>query len=120
MNYRKDAGIAAEELARRHLEAAGLTFVLRNYRCRAGELDLVMIEKRTLVLVEVRYRSCSQFGGAAASIDIRKQRRFVMAARHLLLTHAELRRYPARFDVVAIDHDAGANRVEWIKAAFTL
>ena len=120
MNYRKDAGIAAEELARRHLEAAGLTFVLRNYRCKAGELDLVMIEKRTLVLVEVRYRSFSQFGSAAASVDIWKQRKFVTAARHLLLTHAELRRYPARFDVVAVDHCASANRIEWIKGAFMI
>ena len=120
MNSRKDAGIAAEATARRYLEAAGLTFLLRNYRCKSGEIDLVMLDKRTLVLVEVRYRSFAQFGGAAASVDIWKQRRFASAAKHLLLTHAELRQYPARFDVVAIDHRQNANRIDWIKDAFQL
>jgi putative endonuclease len=118
MNHRKDAGIAAEELARQYLEAAGLDLLLRNYRCKGGEIDLVMRERRTLVLIEVRYRSLSQFGGAAASVDIWKQRRFAIAARHLLLTHASLRRYPARFDVIAIDQVQNANHIKWIKDAF--
>jgi putative endonuclease len=118
MNYRKDAGNAAEQLARQHLETAGLRCLLKNYRCKVGELDLVMLEKRTLVLVEVRYRTLAQFGGAAASVDIWKQRRFINAARHLLLMHAELRRYPARFDVVAVDQNQSGAHIEWIKDAF--
>ena len=118
MNYRKDAGVAAEELARQYLEAAGLMFVSRNYRCKSGELDLVMLERHTLVLVEVRYRRLSRFGGAAASVDIWKQRRFTNAARHLLLTHKQLRRYPVRFDVIAIDRRQSGDHIEWIKDAF--
>ncbi|MCE3286101.1 MAG: hypothetical protein K0R70_2357, partial [Steroidobacteraceae bacterium] len=49
-------GRRAEDLALRHLERAGLELLTRNYRCRAGEIDLVMLEpvRRTLVLVEVR------------------------------------------------------------------
>jgi putative endonuclease len=120
MNYRKDAGLAAEALARAYLEQAGLTCLLRNYRCKCGELDLVMLDGGTLVLIEVRYRSVAQFGGAAASVDIWKQRRFTNAARHLLLTHASLRRYPARFDVVAVDRTSSTHRIEWIKDAFRL
>jgi putative endonuclease len=120
VNNRRDAGTTAEELARQYLEAAGLKLLLRNYRCKVGELDLVMLEKCTLVLVEVRYRGSSHFGGAAASINARKQQRFIAAARHLLLTHAEFRRYPARFDVVAIDEAHGCNRIKWIKDAFQL
>jgi putative endonuclease len=73
------------------------------------------LEGRTLVLVEVRYRSSSEYGGAAASVTLRKQRRIINAARHLLTTRAELRRYPARFDVIAMSE---LSQLQWIKGAF--
>ena len=79
-------GRRAEDLALRHLERAGLELLARNYRCRAGELDLVMLEpvRRTLVLVEVRSRSRNDYGRAAATVGFGKQRRVALAARHLL------------------------------------
>ncbi|MGI9245643.1 MAG: YraN family protein, partial [Steroidobacteraceae bacterium] len=97
----------------------------RNYRCRAGEIDLVMLDPAgsVLVLVEVRSRSRSDYGGAAATIGRLKQRRFSLAARHLLLTRRELRRLRVRFDVVAIDPPAtatGPPRVTWLRNAFEL
>ena len=100
-----ELGRTAEANAQRHLERAGLQLLVRNYRCRAGEIDLVMIEPETgvLVLVEVRSRSRRDFGSAAATIGYAKQRRCWLAARHLLMTRRELRRLRARFDVVAID-----------------
>lgn len=116
-----ERGRRGEDLACRHLEAQGLQLLERNYRCRAGEIDLVMLDRGTLVLVEVRSRSTSDHGGAAASVGFRKQQRFIRAARHLLLTRAELRRLPARFDVVAIDPGAAGNEgpvVTWIRDAF--
>jgi len=120
-----DIGRAAESRALRHLEAAGLVLLTRNYRCRAGEIDLVMLdpEGRVLVLVEVRSRSRSDYGQAAATISLAKQRRCSLAARHLLLTRRELRRLRARFDVVAIDPspEPGGNPiVTWIRNAFAL
>jgi len=75
-----------------------------------------MQEGATLVLVEVRLRGSTRFGGAAASVGPRKQRRFALAARHLVLTHRQYRDMPARFDVVAID---GAD-IRWIRDAFRL
>jgi putative endonuclease len=116
---RKDAGRAGEAAALAHLQSAGLQLVLRNFRCKAGEIDLVMLDGATLVLVEVRYRSSEQFGGAAASVTWRKQRRLANAAEYLLLAHAELRRYPARFDVVAIS-GVPERRIDWLRSAFTL
>jgi putative endonuclease len=109
----------------RQLEAAGLQLLTRNYRCRAGELDLVMIDaaSQVLVLVEVRSRSRSDFGIAAATISADKQRRCSLAARHLLLARRELRRLRARFDVIAIDPPAQAGGepvVTWIRNAFEL
>lgn len=117
---RKEAGHAGEAAALAHLQSAGLQLVLRNFRCKAGEIDLVMLDGATLVLVEVRYRSSDEFGGAAASVTWRKQRRLASAAECLLLARKDLRRYPARFDVVAISSSAGAWSIDWIKNAFTL
>ncbi len=122
-NTTTELGRAAETHALQHLEAAGLQLVTRNYRCRAGELDLVLLDAQVLVLVEVRSRSRSDFGLAAATISLQKQRRCSLAARHLLLTRRELRRLRARFDVVAIDPPAaqgGTPVVTWIKNAFVL
>src|SRR5262245_23345801 len=117
---RKEAGRAAEAAALEHLLANGLQLIARNYRCRAGEIDLAMLDGRTLVLVEVRYRSSEKFGGALASVAWRKQHRLARAAEHLLLRRADLRRYPARFDIVAIKPAAAGLRIDWIRHAFTL
>lgn len=112
-------GRLAEEAACRHLELQGLRLLERNYRCRAGEIDLVMLDGRTLVLVEVRSRSSASHGAAAATVDARKQARLTRAARHLLLSRPAMRRLAARFDVVAIDAGAdGRPALTWIKDAF--
>ncbi len=115
-----EAGRRGEELACRHLQSQGLELLERNYRCRAGEIDLVMMEGRTLVLVEVRSRSSAAHGSAASTVGSRKQRRFTLAARHLMLTRPQYRRLAARFDVVAIDPDPGGGpaRLTWIRDAF--
>ena len=115
-------GRRGEDAALAHLESAGLTLLERNYRCRGGEIDLVMQEGATLVLIEVRLRSSGEFGGAAASVGPRKQRRFTIAARHLMLTRPAYRRMPARFDVVAIDRGShgGETEIRWIRDAFRL
>lgn len=105
----------------RYLAAQGLELLERNYRCRAGEIDLVMRDGPVLVLVEVRSRSRRDFGSAAATIGRGKQRRFALAARHLMLSRPEFRRLRVRIDVVAIDppERAGGEPVlSWIRNAF--
>lgn len=107
-------GREAEELAARFLAERGLAIVARNYRTRFGEVDLVAREGATLVFVEVRARSWAAFGGAAGSVDWRKQRRIVAAARHFL---SRLRTEPpCRFDVLALE--AGGDSPRWIRGAF--
>jgi len=115
-------GRRGEDTAARHLETHGLKLLERNYRCRGGEIDLVMLEGNTLVLVEVRLRTASGFGGAAASVGPRKQRRFMLAARHLMATRPAYRKLQARFDVVALDAGArpGETRIDWIRDAFRM
>ncbi|HHJ12064.1 MAG TPA: YraN family protein [Chromatiales bacterium] len=106
-------GRAAEQRAREHLEAHGLVCEASNWRCRHGELDLVMRDGDTLVFVEVRYRKSAAFGGAAASVDHRKQQKLLQAARHYLAGRGG-RQPRARFDVVAIEGE----RLHWIVDAF--
>lgn len=107
-------GEAAERLAEAHLAAHGLTTLVRNYRCRLGEIDLVCNDREVLVFVEVRQRRSDRFGGAAASIGAHKRRRIVLAARHYLM---RLGREPnCRFDVVLVH--GPARDIEWIRSAF--
>ena len=109
------AGRAAEQLAARFLEGHGLVVLERNFRCRAGEVDLIARDGDTLVFVEVRLRSGSGFGGAAASVDARKQAKVLRAARYYLAGQPE---QPCRCDVVALD-GLGTARIEWIRDAFS-
>ncbi|HEY4369708.1 MAG TPA: YraN family protein [Steroidobacteraceae bacterium] len=117
-HHRKEAGAAGEAAALEYLLRQGLQLIARNYRCKAGEIDLVMLDGPSLALIEVRYRADTAFGGAAASVTYRKQRRIVMAARHLLMTRAELHRYPVRFDVIALAPRQDRLQVQWLKGAF--
>lgn len=117
---RREAGMAAESEACRYLESRGLVLLERNFRCRGGEIDLVMRDGRCVALIEVRLRSDHRFGGAASSVDFRKQRRLAMAARYLLLTRRALRHFPLRFDVVALEQEGPGRRIEWFRDAFRL
>lgn len=107
-------GAAAEDEALAWLEARGLRLLARNFRCRGGEIDLVMQHRDELVFVEVRARTSASHGTAAASVTPRKQARMVLAAQVWLQRHRQPPR--CRFDVVALD----GPRLEWLPAAFSL
>ena len=111
-------GRDAEELAERYLSRHGLMLVMRNYRCRRGEIDLVMRDADTLVFVEVRRRTSHAFGGGVASVDSRKRTRLVAAAEHYLMMKRIGDERPCRFDVVAIDGRSPRTTIEWVRGAF--
>lgn len=116
---RQRIGNRAEQQARDWLQQQGLTTVAVNYRCRLGEVDLVMIDHNTLVFVEVRWRRHQQYGGPLASVDTRKQRRLTQAARHFLGRHPDQAQRPCRFDVIGMTPgDDGEARYQWIQNAF--
>jgi putative endonuclease len=116
---RRALGARAESAAADDLAAQGAQLLYRNYRRRLGELDLVALHRDTLLVVEVRTRSSSAYGGAAASVDGLKRRRIVRAAQQLLQQRKDLARLPVRFDVAVVSELSAAKpRVEWIRGAF--
>lgn len=107
------SGKSAENKAYDYLITQGLQPVLRNYRCKSGELDLVMRDGYSLVIVEVRYRKSDAYGSAKESVTPDKQKKIIAATQHYLST-ARLES-PLRFDVVAI---SGNGAIDWVKNAF--
>ena len=108
-------GKAAEDLAVAYLVDQGLKVIDRNYRCRFGEIDLIMRDGKTTVFTEVRLRSNSRFGDGAASVTAQKQQRLLATAHHYLA--AQPSSPPCRFDVIAMDR-VDPSHINWIKNAF--
>ena len=109
-------GAVAEQLAAEYLQKHGLKLLKANYSCRFGEVDLIMQDGETHVFIEVRLRSGQRFGGAAASIDSRKQSKLLKTAQFYL---SDFKRIPpCRFDAVLMT-SANESNIEWIKNAFT-
>ena len=109
LSEKQIVGYKAEEKALSFLEEHGLILVERNFRCRFGEINLIMRDNDVLVFVEVRKRKNSTFGGAAASVSYAKQQRLVRTARFYLSGN---HRIPVcRFDVFVLDGD----RCQWLK-----
>jgi putative endonuclease len=113
MHERQRRGALNEAQAERMLVAQGLRLIERNYRCRGGEIDLIMRDGDHMVFVEVRYRANRDFGGALGSVDAAKQQRLVRAAQHYLLRSGW--QGPCRFDVVGFD---GTRQPQWVRDAF--
>lgn len=95
-----------ERLAARRLRSAGYTIRERNFRGRAGEIDLVAEEGGVLCFVEVKGRSGTGFGLPAEAVTTEKQRRIARAAQEYLRRRRLPASTPCRFDVVAV-LDAG-------------
>lgn len=109
-----NAGLEAEKLAATFLINHGLKLVTKNYHCRFGEIDLIMKDAKTLVFVEVRLRSNSQFGSAGVSITPQKQRKLIATAQCYLQQYGES---ACRFDAILMNK-TNLQNIEWIRNAF--
>jgi len=112
-DHRRSLGAAGEARAAAWYQSHGYLVLARNWRCKEGELDLVVARGRQVVFVEVKTRSSDRFGVPAEAITVVKQRRLrVLASRYLAAS--DTRAGELRFDVVSIL----AGRLEVIEAAF--
>ncbi len=119
----KDAvGRFGEDTAAAFLTTAGLELLDRNWRCAAGELDIVARDGETLVFVEVKTRTSTAFGDPAEAVGVVKAARIRRLARQWLEEHrsADPRHWPQlRFDVVAVVRCApGGPTVRHLRGAF--
>lgn len=112
----RQRGADGESQAAGYLAEQGLVLVDAGWRCRLGELDLVMLADGILVFVEVRARQAGGSVSAIESIDSGKQSRWIRAARAWLAFHPEHERYPARFDIVAIE----GTQLHWLRDVLTV
>jgi putative endonuclease len=108
-------GRIAEEKALTYLQAQGLQLIRQNYRCRLGEIDLIMRDMNYLTFIEVRSRISNDFGGGIESITYAKRQKIIKSASYYMLTQNS-HTYLTRFDVISIDGKAAS--ITWIKDAF--
>ena len=111
-------GDYGERLACRYLLAEGLTIIDRNWRCARGEIDVVAVDGRELVVCEVKTRTSEAFGAPFEAVTWRKQRRLRLLGGLWRDDHPEQAAGPLRIDVISILRPAGqAPRLQHLRAA---
>lgn len=98
---RSDLGRLGEDKAAEYLGNAGYEIVVRNYRCRSGEIDIIARDTECLVFVEVKSRRDTRFSAPSEAVDIRKQRKIIASCRQYLIDN-EMDEVSCRFDVVEV------------------
>lgn len=113
------AGALAEQAAAAHLLQHDYRICERNFRCRLGEIDIIAVAPDgTLVFVEVRHRSRTNFGSGADSVTAQKRRRLILAAARYLAVRNVSGLCRTRFDVISMRGSVDAPTIEWIEGAF--
>ena len=110
-------GKIAQNIAERFLHQQGYITITQNYHCQYGEIDLIMKNASTLVIVEVRSKSSSYFGHPLATINYQKQHKIIKTTQYYLLHHPKQTQFPIRFDAISITKN---QQISWIKDAFSL
>lgn len=113
----QDLGRWAEQAAASYLQTRGLRLITRNFRCRYGEIDLIMSDVGQLVFVEVRFRRSVRFGAGFDTVTHSKRRKLIAAAR-TYLAQRPLDNTACRFDVVSVATPHYRPEFTWIRDAF--
>jgi putative endonuclease len=116
---RQRFGADGERGAERFLRARGYTILERNYRCRLGEVDLIALDGRTVVFIEVKTRRGGADSAPADAVDPRKQRQIARAAEYYLAAN-RLQERDVRFDVVGVRPHGADWECELIQDAFAV
>lgn len=118
-NGKQLLGKEGERIAEAYLKKKGYKIVERNYRCVLGELDLIVLDRRVLVFVEVKTRTGNGFGTPFEAVELRKQQKMIQAAQYFIAQKG-LQQRDSRFDVVGISWPGREPMVEHIENAFEL
>lgn len=118
-NAKQELGKEGERVAEQYLKKKGYKLIERNYRCAGGELDLIVLDRRVVVFVEVKTRTGQGFGSPIEAVEFHKQRKMIQAAQYFL-TEKKLHQRDARFDVIGVSWPGRKPVVEHIENAFEL
>ena len=126
MNKRR-IGAKYEEMAAQYLHSCGLKIIEQNFRCKTGEVDLIALDGKYTVFIEVKYRTGTRSGAPEEAVDFRKQRTICRVCDFYRHTRHLSEDTPIRFDVLAILVDAADGedlilddtKIRWHKDAFT-
>ena len=111
---KRSIGNLYEKKAADFLREQGLLIKMQNYRCMAGEIDIIAMDGKYLVFVEVKYRKNQTLGCSLSAVDVRKQKKIIKTAKQYLFSTYGSLDIPCRFDVIGFD----GKKVSWIKDAF--
>lgn len=119
MDDRARLGRAGEKESQRYLRRLGHKIVCHNYRCPAGEIDLISLDDKTIVFTEVKTRSGRERANPEDAVNSTKQRHLIASAKCFIQqTHSQNRAY--RFDILALTvNEKGALDIEHFKSAFS-
>ena len=118
-NRKQEIGKKGESIAVRYLKKQGYKIVDQNYRSKAGEIDIIARDKKTLVFVEVKTRRSRSFGSPKWAVTPKKQKAISMAALYYLKMTNQTGAN-ARFDVVSILAQGEVPQIELVRNAFDL
>jgi putative endonuclease len=119
VNRKQHFGLQGEELAVRHLKKKGYRIIERNFRTRAGEIDIIAKHKGQIVFAEVKTRHTNRYGHPKLAVTDHKQRKISMVALAYLKRHYAVET-SARFDVVTIQSSEEGPTIEIFPNAFEL
>lgn len=111
-------GIAAEQFVAQELTKNGFTVLERNYRCRLGEIDIIVQKNDLLAFVEVKMR-VKHYGDLSELVNQVKQAKIIKAASHFIATHPEYQEMSHRFDVALLHEAINDKQLTYIPNAFT-
>lgn len=116
MFYKQEIGQNGENIAGNYLENEGYVIVERNFRCKQGEIDIIAIDKREIVFIEVKTRRNNKYGNPAEAVDNIKQKHIRKASKWYVHIN-NLYNYFIRFDVIEIYFKKNSYRINHIKQA---
>jgi len=110
-----DTGRKGEEQAAAVLKEAGMEIIVKNFRSKTGEIDIIALDGETIVFIEVKTWSTFGMENLMYGINVKKQRKIINTAKFFLLENRKYSNMTIRFDVIFIHN----NSVNHLASAFS-
>lgn len=117
MYIKKETGKLGEDIAVHYLKQNGYTILDRNFECRQGEIDIIALDKKEIVFIEVKTRTSNKYGTPSEAVNKIKQKHMLQTIKYYLYTR-NLSNECVRIDVIEVYINNNVYKVNHIKQAF--